>query len=274
MLFRSYDVADVAFSHDGERCSFDVFLRHYNLRDPALAQLADIEDRLGNLDAHTIADSLGGDPLMTLQVLVTTAQQAHAKGSAQNLAALVRRHWPQARCLVVDSERPEAAELLGADPNGTAAAHDWIIASPSITSGLSIDAAGRFDAVVVLAAGGRLPAEHLAQAAARVRDPACPVWVYAPAVAPQLRIGSGDTSPARLLEHLARCEARLLADLVGAAGWDSCATNESPWLRCWLEIAAARNAQAAAYASSVAADRKSTRLNSSHVSESRMPSSA
>lgn len=186
-------------------------------------------------------------------LVITTAQQAHAKGSAQNLAALVRRHWPQARCLVVDSERPEAAELLGADPNDTAAAHDWIIASPSVTSGLSIDATGLFDAVVVLAAGGRLPAEHLAQAAARVRDPVCPVFIYAPAQAPQLRIGSGDTNPARLLEHLARCEARLLADLVGAAGWDSCATNESPLLRCWLEIAAARNAQAAAYAPSVAA---------------------
>lgn len=186
-------------------------------------------------------------------LVITTAQQAHAKGAAQNLAALVRRHWADARCLVVDSERPEAAERLGADPNAAAAAHDWVIASPSITSGLSIDAPGLFDAVVVLAAGGRLPAEHLAQAAARVRDPACPVWIYAPAQAPQLRIGSGDASPARLLEHLARCESRLLADLVGAAGWEPAATNESPWLRCWLEVAAARNAQAAAYATTVAA---------------------
>jgi hypothetical protein len=186
-------------------------------------------------------------------LVITTAQQAHAKGSAQNLAALVRRHWADARLLVVDSERPEAAERLGADPNDAAAAHDWVIASPSITSGLSIDAPGLFDAVVVLAAGGRLPAEHLAQAAARVRDPACPVWIYAPAQAPQLRIGSGDTSPAALLEHLARCEARLLADLVGAASWEPAATNESPWLRCWLEIAAARNGQAAAYAPTIAA---------------------
>jgi len=186
-------------------------------------------------------------------LVITTAQQAHAKGSAQNLAALVRRHQPDAQLLVVDSERPEAAERLGADPNAAAAAHDWVIASPSITSGLSIDAPGLFDAVVVLAAGGRLPAEHLAQAAARVRDPDCPVWIYAPAQAPQLRIGSGDTSPAALLEHLARCEARLLADLVGAASWEPAATNESPWLRCWLEIAAARNGQAAAYAPTIAA---------------------
>jgi len=35
-----YDVADVHFTHDGERCSFDAFLDHYRLRDPALERLA------------------------------------------------------------------------------------------------------------------------------------------------------------------------------------------------------------------------------------------
>jgi len=35
-----YDIPDVHFSHDGEKCSFDTFLRHYRLRDPALQQLA------------------------------------------------------------------------------------------------------------------------------------------------------------------------------------------------------------------------------------------
>ena len=35
-----YDIPDVAFSHDGERCSFDAFLKHFNLGDPALAELA------------------------------------------------------------------------------------------------------------------------------------------------------------------------------------------------------------------------------------------
>lgn len=37
-----YDVPDVAFSHDGENCSFDAFIRHYRLRDPALDRLATI----------------------------------------------------------------------------------------------------------------------------------------------------------------------------------------------------------------------------------------
>ena len=37
-----YDVADVHFTHDGELCSFDAFLKHYRLNDPALDQLATI----------------------------------------------------------------------------------------------------------------------------------------------------------------------------------------------------------------------------------------
>ena len=35
-----YDVAEVHFTHDGDRCSFDAFLQHYRLADPALAELA------------------------------------------------------------------------------------------------------------------------------------------------------------------------------------------------------------------------------------------
>jgi rhodanese-related sulfurtransferase len=35
-----YDIPDVQFSHEGERCSFDAFLKTYRLTDPALQQLA------------------------------------------------------------------------------------------------------------------------------------------------------------------------------------------------------------------------------------------
>jgi rhodanese-related sulfurtransferase len=35
-----YDIPDVEFSHDGELCSFDAFIRHFRLRDPALDELA------------------------------------------------------------------------------------------------------------------------------------------------------------------------------------------------------------------------------------------
>jgi hypothetical protein len=37
-----YDIAGVHFGHDGEYCSFDAFLKHYRLTDPALAKLAAI----------------------------------------------------------------------------------------------------------------------------------------------------------------------------------------------------------------------------------------
>jgi hypothetical protein len=37
-----YDVPDVELSHVGEECSFDAFLRKYQLDDPALRQLARI----------------------------------------------------------------------------------------------------------------------------------------------------------------------------------------------------------------------------------------
>jgi rhodanese-related sulfurtransferase len=36
----AYDVADVQFSHDGDKCSFDAFIGFYNLKDPALDKLA------------------------------------------------------------------------------------------------------------------------------------------------------------------------------------------------------------------------------------------
>jgi len=35
-----YDIPEVAFSHDGELCSFDTFLGRFHLYDPALQQLA------------------------------------------------------------------------------------------------------------------------------------------------------------------------------------------------------------------------------------------
>lgn len=37
-----YDIPDVELSHDGELCSFDAFLKKYELDDPALRQLAAI----------------------------------------------------------------------------------------------------------------------------------------------------------------------------------------------------------------------------------------
>ena len=35
-----YDIPDVAFSHEGDLCSFDAFIKHYHLTGPALEKLA------------------------------------------------------------------------------------------------------------------------------------------------------------------------------------------------------------------------------------------
>lgn len=37
-----YDIPGVEFSHEGDLCSFDAFLKKYKLNDPALLQLAEI----------------------------------------------------------------------------------------------------------------------------------------------------------------------------------------------------------------------------------------
>ena len=54
-----YDIADVKFSHDGDRCSFDAFLAAYRLRDPALAELALIV-RGADTHRHDLAPQAAG----------------------------------------------------------------------------------------------------------------------------------------------------------------------------------------------------------------------
>ena len=61
-----YDIPDVEFSHQGELCSFDAFIRKFNLRDPALDELAVIvrgadtgRPDLAPQAAGLLAESLG-----------------------------------------------------------------------------------------------------------------------------------------------------------------------------------------------------------------------
>ncbi len=182
----------------------------------------------------------------------TTAQQAGSKNSAQNLARLHLQQRPEAQVLVIDSEHPDEAARLAADPNGVAASYDAIYCSPAISSGLSIELQGHFAAVLLLS-GGTVAPEHVAQAAARIRDTGCPVWCFAPERSPgdHLRIGSGDLETAGLLRSLGSCERHLLADLIAAGGYDPETNNPGPWLRCWLELAAARNRARLAYSATV-----------------------
>jgi rhodanese-related sulfurtransferase len=54
-----YDVDGVEFSHEGERCSFDTFLRLYGIQDPALHQLATIV-RGADTSRHDLAPQCAG----------------------------------------------------------------------------------------------------------------------------------------------------------------------------------------------------------------------
>jgi rhodanese-related sulfurtransferase len=54
-----YDIPDVEFTHEGERCSFDTFLRIYDITDPPLDQLALIV-RGADTSRHDLAPQCGG----------------------------------------------------------------------------------------------------------------------------------------------------------------------------------------------------------------------
>jgi hypothetical protein len=54
-----YDIDGVEFSHEGERCSFDTFLRIYDIRDRALDRLALIV-RGADTSRHDLSPQCGG----------------------------------------------------------------------------------------------------------------------------------------------------------------------------------------------------------------------
>jgi hypothetical protein len=54
-----FDVPDVELGHHGDRCSFDAFIGKYQLKDPALATLAEIV-RGADTDARHIAREAWG----------------------------------------------------------------------------------------------------------------------------------------------------------------------------------------------------------------------
>ncbi len=54
-----YDIKDVEFTHQGERCSFDTILRIYDIKDPALDHLAEIV-RGADTSRHDLTPQCGG----------------------------------------------------------------------------------------------------------------------------------------------------------------------------------------------------------------------
>lgn len=180
----------------------------------------------------------------------TGAQQAESRNCPQNLQAEYLQAHPDAPTLAVDSTLHDPAEQLANDPAGTCNGLAAAFVSPVVTSGLSIPA-GPFDAVVMLASGTQA-VEAVAQAAARVRDPNCPVYLFAPekALPGHLEIGSGDTDPRQLLRNLSDHESVVLRDLI-AGNHDPTANDPAPFLTYWLERSTLRNRQTHAYCASI-----------------------
>jgi hypothetical protein len=54
-----YDIPGVELTHEGDLCSFDIFLRNYKLTEPALAHLAVIV-RGADTDCHELAPQAAG----------------------------------------------------------------------------------------------------------------------------------------------------------------------------------------------------------------------
>lgn len=174
----------------------------------------------------------------------TTAAEADTPNSACNIAALVRRYWPDCRVLVVDrdtvADPADDAHRLASDPDGIAAAHDVVIATPAVAAGLSVTLLDHFAAVFV-SAGGTTDPGAVAQAAGRVRD-GCPRHLYAPDRSPgdRLRVGCGSICPDQLMLHLSHHHHVVVGQLA-AAGMNLSAGTTGPWLPFWAQLAAQQN---------------------------------
>ena len=175
----------------------------------------------------------------------TTAQQKGMANAGQTLAAHHQQLRPNARLLVIDSTQPEAAAELAADPDGVAEKYDAIYCSPAISSGISFE---RWKPAAVIAlAGGQIAPEHVVQAVARVRNKAVPVYLFAPERCPgaALRVGSGDTKPAQLIQSLKATTDPLYGALESAGA-------DGLWLQAWASLGAVRNRQRFAYRATIA----------------------
>ena len=175
----------------------------------------------------------------------TSAQQAGMVNAPATLAAGHRQQRPDARILVIDSTTPEAAAELAADPDGVAQRYDAIYCSPAISSGVSFE---RWKpAAVIACAGGQIAPEHIVQAAARVRCPDVPVFLFAPERCPGngLRVGSGATNRQQLIADLKAVSDPLFGELDGAGA-------NGVWLEAWAALGAIRNRQRFAYRATIA----------------------
>lgn len=68
-----FDVAGARLSHRGDDCSFETFLREYDLRDPALAEISEIVH-----DADLMDDKYGRPESEGLDAIIRGMQLVHS----------------------------------------------------------------------------------------------------------------------------------------------------------------------------------------------------
>ncbi len=66
-----FDVAGARLSHHGDNCSFETFLKQYDLRDPVLAEIAEIDH-----DADLMKEKYGRPEAEGLDAIVPGTQTA------------------------------------------------------------------------------------------------------------------------------------------------------------------------------------------------------
>src|SRR3954463_924917 len=106
----AYDVPDVELTHEGERCSFDTFLKKYELNDPALQQLAVIV-RAADTDRFDLAPQAAGLFALSLGL------SAHRPGA--------RRAGSSPFPLGLPANTPDAHEVLKAGMVMYDALYSW-----------------------------------------------------------------------------------------------------------------------------------------------------
>ncbi|MFN9621269.1 MAG: DUF3854 domain-containing protein, partial [Cyanobacteriota bacterium] len=204
----------------------------------------------GKLAATVDALSAGG----SLLVWCSSQKGEKSQNAPQNLAEWHRHTRPADVVDVIDSTTRELQAELTADPDGfakrriteaTAKGGAWVLyCSPVISSGLSWD--HWKPAAVIAYSGGRMPAEGVAQALARVRSSEVPAWLFAPERSPgnALRVGNGAKNPKAVLQDLASAD-RLLGALQESGP-------DRAWCQAWAELGAIRNRQHFAYRATIA----------------------
>jgi hypothetical protein len=171
-------------------------------------------------------------------------------GKGKHLVSLIQRQYPELRILLINSETiSEAAQremIENPDSLLLRGEYDLIIASPSMATGVSIQAHGIISKVYGIFTGGSSTDADMSQALSRVREP-IPRVVWVADRGSNFSKAGTSTNPLELKNNLRESTAATIAlirsslreDCAGAA--DSYDWQSDPHLNLWAKIEAAQN---------------------------------